>query len=155
MKFANAKTFATAAGIILALVVSAPAQAADKGCSNATLKGTFGYTITGFGTAPLPMAGPFGSVGTQNFDGSGNTTATALASANGNPVPLTITGTYVVNLDCTGVLTITISPLSATPSHVYFVIDDGGQEIRAIGADPGGVLTYVGKRQFPAGDWRQ
>jgi hypothetical protein len=139
-------TFASALALGGATVASA---AEDKVCSNATLTGTFGYTITGVVlSAPAPLAGPFASVGKQSFDGKGNTMATALASANGNPVPLSITGTYVVNPDCTGSFSIVISPFGTAPSPVYFVIDSDGQEIRAIAAGQGQVTTYIGKRQF-------
>ncbi len=71
-----AKTFTIAAVTALALGVAPTAKADDKGCSNASLKGTFAYTATGFITAPPAMAGPFGGVGTQTFDGKGGTTAT-------------------------------------------------------------------------------
>jgi hypothetical protein len=60
-----------------ALSVVQGAQAADKGCSNASLYGTFAYTAAGVLTAPPPLAGPFATVGGQTFDGNGNTTATA------------------------------------------------------------------------------
>jgi hypothetical protein len=60
-----------------ALSVVQGAQAADKGCSNASLYGTFAYTGTGVLTAPPPLARPFATVGGQTFDGNGNTTATA------------------------------------------------------------------------------
>ena len=58
-----AKTFAIAAVTALALGIAPTAKADNKGCSNATLKGTFAHTATGFVTAPPAMAGPFaGSV---------------------------------------------------------------------------------------------
>ena len=105
-----AKTFTIAAVTALALGIAPTAKADDKGCSNATLKGTFAYTASGFITAPPAMAGPFAGVGTQTFDGNGGTTATATLSQNGNILPVTITGTYTVNPDCTGTFTIQAFP---------------------------------------------
>jgi hypothetical protein len=128
------------------LSFGSPAQAADKECSNATLKGAFAYTNTGFITAPAPIAGLFAGVGIQNLDGNGGTTATAWVSQNGNILQVTIKGTYTVNPDCTGTLTLQISPLGIT-SHAVFVIDADGAEFRAINTDAGSVITTVAKRQ--------
>jgi hypothetical protein len=143
-------TVATALGVGIAPV----AQAADKGCSNTTLRGTFTYRTAGFITAPPAEAGPFASVGTQIFDGDGGTTASAWISQDGNIVPVTIKGTYTVNPDCTGSFTLQISPVGLT-THSFFAIDDSGAEFQAIQTDPGVVVTGIARKQFPAGDWRQ
>jgi hypothetical protein len=135
MKRTNiANTLAITVATTLALGIAPTAQAADKGCSNATLNGTFAYTNTGFVTAPPALAGPFAGVGTQNFDGSGGTTATAWISQNGNIVPVTIKGTYTVNSDCTGTLTLQISPVGIT-GHSFFVINADGAGFRGINTD--------------------
>jgi hypothetical protein len=144
-----AKTFTIAAITALAVGMAPAAKADDKGCSTASLKGTFAYTMTGVG-----KAGPFAEVGTQSFDGRGATTAIATLSQNGNIVQVTITGTYTVNPDCTGILTLLVAPFGVTV-HNFFVIADGGSEFQAIETEPGVVLTRTARRQFPAGDWRQ
>ena len=149
-----ANTFAITLATALVLGIAPTAQAEDKGCSNATLKGTFAFTNTGFITAPTVVAGPFAGVGVQTFDGKGNTNATATVSQNGNIVAVTITGTYTVNPDCTGTFTLQISPVGLT-GHAFFVIEADGAAFRAINTDPGEAITTVGKRQFPAGDSRQ
>ncbi|MEO8130744.1 MAG: hypothetical protein ABJF23_24260 [Bryobacteraceae bacterium] len=150
MKRSNiAKTFAITAVTTLALAMTTPAaKAADKGCSNATLQGTFAFTSTGFITAPAALAGPLAEVGTQVFDGSGGTTATATLSQNGNILQVTVTGTYTVNSDCTGTFTIQVAPIGVTV-HVSFVIDDRGDGFQAIETDPGLVITRVGRRLYP------
>jgi hypothetical protein len=144
-------TLATA----LAVGIAPKAQAADKGCSNATLTGTFAYSNTGFFTAaaaPPLQAGPFAGVGVETFDGNGGTTATMWVSINGNILQVTIKGTYSVNSDCTGTLTLVPSivspPLTLPPGQVFFVIDDNGGEFRAINTISGHVITTVGRRQF-------
>jgi hypothetical protein len=155
MKRTNiANTLAITVATALALGIAPVAQAADKGCSNTTLLGTFAYRITGFLTAPPAEAGPFASVGTQIFDGKGGTTATAWVSQNGNIIPVTIKGTYTVNPDCTGSFTLQISPVRLT-THNLFAIDDDEAGFQAIQTDPGVVVTGIARRQFPVGDWRQ
>jgi len=67
MKLSNTiKTFSIAA-LALAIAPTARAQV-NKGCNNATLQGTFAYTVTGsFVAAPAPL-GPYaeaGSTGTE------------------------------------------------------------------------------------------
>jgi len=85
----------------------------------------------------------------QTFDGKGNTQATATVSVNGTIYHATIKGTYVVNSDCTGSMTLVGSAGTETfTNHVDLVIVLGGTEFRAINTDPGIVLTTVGKKQF-------
>ena|SRR5215467_7351111 len=148
MKRAIARTtlvIAFATVFALGLVPSAHAQ----GCSNALLQGrSFGYTSTG---TLLPVyaqrfAGPFAEVGTQTFDLNGSTLATATLSANGNIQQVTIQGTYTVNSDCTGSMTLYVLPFQSTV-HVCFVIDGDGAELRAIVTDPGVVESRVYRKQ--------
>ena len=141
------KTLVITAVTTLTLVVAPGAKAADKGCNNATLKGTFAHTASGFEIAPPAIAGPLVGVGTDIFDGNGGVTTTAMLSINGNIVPLTATGTYKVNPDCTGTYILPGTTL-------FFVIADSGNEIHAICIDPGVVLSHTFQRQYPAGDWR-
>ena len=149
-----AGTFTIAAIVTLALSLAPTAKADNKNCTNASLKGTYGYTSTGFITVGPAPVGPFAEVGTQTFDGKGATTATATLSANGNIVQITITGTYTVNPDCTGTFTLLVSPFGAT-THLFFVVDDNGTELRAIQTGGGSVETLIGRKQFPAGDYRE
>lgn len=140
---------------LFALGIAPKAQASEeKECSNATLHGSFGYTSTGTlldSFVPPPFAGPFGEVGRQTFDGKGNTEATATISSNGNiNQAVAISGTYVVNSDCTGSMTLNIPAFGATV-HADFVIDDGGAEIRAISTDSGVIETRVYRKQVREG----
>ncbi|MBV9768870.1 MAG: hypothetical protein JOZ32_04805 [Bryobacterales bacterium] len=142
-----AKNFAIAAVTVLVLGIAPTAKADNKGCSNATLRGTYAYTSTGTITSPPDLAGPVAEVGTQTFDGKGSTTATA--TLNDTPQPLMITGTYTVNSDCTGTFTLqVVSPFQAT-IDVFFVLDNGGDEFQAIETNPGFVITRIGRRLFP------
>ncbi|HXP86534.1 MAG TPA: hypothetical protein VN841_17530 [Bryobacteraceae bacterium] len=148
-----AKTLTLAAVAALALSVAPTAKAADKGCSNASLKGTFsdkdsGWIYTSPTAAPLPFAG----VNVDTFDGNGNLTITGTASVGGNIMPGTSTGTYTVNSDCTGTYTVQSPGLTV---HAFFVIDDSESELQIVITDPGNVILCVARRQFPVGDWRQ
>jgi hypothetical protein len=124
------------------------AQASEhKECSNATLRGGFGFTSTGtLLTTPAPFAGPYAEVGRQTFDGHGNTAAAANISANGNIVPITLQGTYTVGPDCTGSMTLAVSPLDITV-NLYFVIDGDGEQLRTIHTDPGVVESGIFSKQ--------
>ena len=122
-----------------------------RGCSNATLRGSFGFTSVGNLLAlPPPLAGPFAEIGRQTFYGNGNTDATATASANGNIAKLTLQGTYAVNPDCTGSMTLFVFELGGS-FNADFVIDDDGAELRVILTDPGVVESRVYRKQFPQG----
>ena len=148
MKRSTVTRTLTAAAAAFALSFAPTVKADDKGCSNETLRGTFAYTSTGFITAPPAFAGPFAETGTQTFDGRGATTAAVTSSQNGNILPLAITGTYTVNPDCTGTMTLQVSPIAVTVD-VFFVIDDSGNGFQAIETDPGLVITRIGRRLFP------
>ena len=152
-----AKTF-SAAVTLLTLSVAPAAKAADKGCSNDSLQGTFAYTGTGFVVTPAAHAGPFAEVGTQTFDGNGATTTTFTASGNGNLFQTTFTGTYTVNPDCTGTMNL-VAPGPVPPAGVtvtlFFVMDDNLNGFQAIETLLGVVVTRTARRQFPVGNWRQ
>jgi len=126
-------TLAVVFTTVFALGIVPGAQAGeDQECSNATLRGSFGFTSTGMLLAiPPPSAGPFAEIGRQTFDGKGdNTEGTATLSANGNIGHVTFFGTYVVNPDCTGSMTLFVS--NGRTITLDFVIDDDGAELRAL-----------------------
>jgi hypothetical protein len=146
-----AKTFAIVAVAALGLAIAPTANAEDKGCSEASLKGTFAYTSTGFiVAAPYPpLVGPLAEVGTQTFDGRGGVTFTFNSSTNGDVGPGTGTGTYTVKEDCTGTFTETSGGFTA---HYSFVIDNNGNGFQAICQDTGVVVTRTGRRPYPGAD---
>jgi hypothetical protein len=141
-----AKTLTIATVTALVLGIGPKAKADDKGCSEATLKGTFAYTSTGFVlVANIPaLVGPGAEVGTQYFDGKGGITFTFNSSQNGNIGSETTTGTYTVNDDCTGTFTEVENPMFT--ANFAFVIDKRGDEFQAICQDSGVVDTRIGRR---------
>jgi hypothetical protein len=147
------KNFALAV-VALALSFAPAAKADDKGCSNATLRGSFAFKGTGVIISPAFVAGPLATVLSLNFDGAGvATSGFGVTSQNGNIGPQTETGTYSVSNDCTGTFVMLISPGGFT-AHYLFVIADSGNELQIICTDPGVVFSATARRQFPIGDWR-
>jgi hypothetical protein len=149
MRRAITQTLATIFMALVVLGLATTARAGEpQGCSNATLRGSFGFTSQGalLAGVPPPVVGPFGEVGRQIFDGRGNTEGTATLSANGNIVRVTFYGTYVVNPDCTGSMSLYVSPIGTT-AELDFVIDDNGTELRAIVTAAGTVETRVYRKQ--------
>ena len=148
-------TLAIVFATMFALGIVPRAQAGEhRECSNASLQGSFGFTSTGTLLAiPPPNAGPFAEIGRQTFDGRGdNTEGTATLSANGNIGRVTFFGTYVVNPDCTGSMTLLVLPLGRTIT-LDFVIDDDGAEVRALltSTPSGNTEIRVYKKQFSRG----
>jgi len=142
-----AKIFTAAAVGALALALVPRAKALDFGCSNASLRGTFAYTVTGsFVAAPAPI-GPSSEVGVQTFDGNGNTTANGMSNSSGKTNTAAETGTYTVNPDCSGTFMLQVAP--GITSHFFFVIANNGDVYQAVCLDSVGVFTRIGRRLFP------
>jgi hypothetical protein len=91
--------------------------------------------------------GPVARVGWETFDGEGNASGTATTSVNGSILRSTFTATYTVNPYCTGTFAEQDSAIG--PVNDDMAIVDGGREIQAITADPGGTVTAFWKKQFP------
>jgi hypothetical protein len=144
---AIARTFTIAALTALALGLVSTAKAADKGCSNSSLTGTFAYTVSGsFVAAPAPVGALYAETGSQTFDGVGGTTTAGMSNTNGSVMPTSSQGTYTVNSDCTGTFILPIAPGIA--AHYFFVIADSGAEYQAVCLDPVAVITRIGKRLY-------
>jgi hypothetical protein len=106
--------------LLLALCLSVYASAS---CSNATLVGNYGFTLTGVDSSGSLSA----SVGQLTADGKGhftgifsNSTAGVISSN------VALTGTYSVKTNCTGTTTITPSGGSATTFSLV-VVSNGAQ----------------------------
>lgn len=89
--------------IVFVLTLGVTARADEHACSNATIKGRYGFTMSG------PVYFPMGTVqrdgvAMARLDGAGNITLVPFALNNGVPAVTfaQIPGTYSVNADCTG-----------------------------------------------------
>jgi hypothetical protein len=133
----NPKDAALAVGLAFALVMTGtPTVSADddgpKVCSNRTLRGDYGFTISGtiFPPSPAPSFLVRG-VAMTRFDGRGNLSQVDFATRNGVPFGSDwrpATGSYDLNADCTG--TAEINPNDGSPTlHLRMVVVDGGRQI--------------------------
>ena len=120
------------------VIVGAAPYAEARQCSNASLKGAYGFQ--GFATI-VPAGTPRAIIGRFVLDGVGNWSATLTMNDNGTIRRITDAGTYNVNPDCTG----TLSPVSGS---VEIVVVDKGKEFFQMRTDPASVVLYgVTKRQ--------
>jgi hypothetical protein len=140
---------------LLACAVCAQAQEAK--CSNETLKGAYGLSLSGIGPAPFVPPGRPGFVGQleqlngvviQIFDGKGNFTqvdnvkGTVSGYVPDNPGK----GTYTVNPDCSMIQTVNPAPGVTIVSRG--VIVDGGKEFRQFTITPEAVNVVTVGRQI-------
>ena len=118
---------------------------------NAILNGAYVVTTTGTAGSPVwaPFTGPVATMGRMVFDGTGTLQVTTVTIVAANPPanvtpPFVITGTYTVNRDCTGSVTLNFSP---NPNgHYNLVVSPDGQQITMISTDLGDVLVATGSR---------
>jgi len=137
----NRHSFRIACIVVLVIGLAGAAAAQDRRCSNDTLKGAWGYTETGSVILPASLPAPYGgtvvtaaAVGRYDFDKAGNFEGEQNSSSNGVVGPDTKLGTYTINADCTGTLTLTAYRFGVAQrlSVWAFVIDDNGRQMRAI-----------------------
>ena len=137
---------------LAALSASPQAHAQDGGsCSNATLKGEYAEYVSGVRSFGGVIEN-FVAVALRKYDGNGNFTEEwgsfhgALTGVQESPSPLT--GTYVVNPNCTGTTTLNLPAfLNAPPIVSDLVIMDNAKEVREIVMSPfTNVVSAVSKR---------
>jgi len=137
-------TLTSLAFFALALAMVPAAQASDR-CSTSTLTGSYADQDNG----TIIGVGPFAGVNLDTFDGRGHLTIRGVSSLNGSVSPGTSTGTYQVNSDCTG--TYSVSDSYGDTFTAFFVIADGGNELRIVITNAGTVINCVARKQFPDG----
>jgi hypothetical protein len=125
------KATLAAAVACLTVMAASPTQAAV--CSNASLKGKYGQTISG---ALLPGPGavlPQNGVALTTFDGKGTFTQEDFVVIGGSATSSAFvheTGTYDVNSDCTG--TATINYADGGWINLQLVVVNRGREFRTV-----------------------
>jgi hypothetical protein len=118
-------------------------------CSLQTIRGFYGTSTTG----SILAAGPVGlvaDVGKITFDGNAGASQTTTVSLNGMILPnrSSVAGSYSVNPDCTGELSITLpTPTGTTLSTSRFVIVEGGNQLLLVNTGFGRALAGVATRQ--------
>jgi hypothetical protein len=121
------------------VMLMAPGAQATPSCSNRTLKGSYGATITG------TISGlPFAELDLVTADGNGNFSGTGTVSYNGSISTVTFTATYSVNSNCSG------SASLSTGVTQNFIIKTDGSEVQFIGTnDPDAQVTGDAKALAP------
>lgn len=146
MKTTSVWLVAAATVFVLGAVPSAQAGV----CSNASLKGAYGFLDS---HTAVPDGTPFTVLGRWHFDGMGNFTNTLTFNVNGTVTHGEDAGSYTVNADCTG----TIFILGGMGTD-EIVLVNGGQEFYSVNTSlpqgfPSLVTTFsVAKKQFPDDD---
>jgi hypothetical protein len=136
----------------LAIATAAVAQedVIRRGCSNATLRGRYGFAISGTrpsGPPPAPLEAMIG-VAITTFDGRGNLTQVdnihgAISGLNPDRPG---GGTYTLKEDCTG--TMTLINQGAPPLELQIVVVDRGREVRTAVMSPATAMVTSNGRKL-------
>ena len=128
----------------LAALSARPAQA--SACSNATIRGSYAFTIHGTILLPNGSTLLIDGIAKETFDGEGNETQVDAVATNGVLTPgwRPGAGSYSVNPDCTGTQTIMVQGMPDL--HIQFVVAQGGNTIHQVVIDPGIATTAEGER---------
>jgi len=130
--------------VTLALAASS-AVTAQAGCTDLTIKGSYAFTVHGqilTPNGPLLVDG----IARTTFDGNGNLTQVDAVAINGH-IPLVWrpgTGTYTVNSDCTG--TMTLINTGQPTLHLAILVSQSGNHIHTVVTDPGLATTSDAER---------
>lgn len=136
------------------LAVPVMADDEDRACSIATLKGTFG--LHGYGMRPVGQTlqdETHETIALRSYDGKGGVKSWPIVSQGTYIGALEgdgsfSTGTYEVNPDCTGKVTILlVTAIGKIPIVARFVIVDQGREIFEVPTGNRNVGVAILKRQ--------
>ena len=155
-----------AAAIALAMPTCAAWAQDNDGCSNATLKGEYAFSVSSYTPPGVPNGPPQVAAGIKTFDGKGNLTQRDYRGDSLRTTGQTDfapegqeTGTYTVNSDCTGSAVINLNVPNTPFPHgviqIVFVISGAGRHIHEVVSKftpPG--FTTPQPTQTSADDWK-
>jgi len=131
--------------VVMALAASSAVQARARECTDSTIRGTYAFTIHG---QILTPGGPLlvDGIAKTTFDGDGELTQLDTVAVNGHieGVWHPSTGTYTVNSDCTG--TMTLISTGQPTLHLAIVVSQSGNHIHTVVTDPGFATTSDAER---------
>jgi hypothetical protein len=135
-------------GLLTAEQAHSGKQSGLTTCSLTTLKGLYMFAQSGYVTISGSLV-PQGVTGKAVFNGNGTFNSLATISIGGTIVPDDAApGTYTLNSDCTG--TVTVLMTAPTPDvHLDIFVAPDGDEIFTIQTDPGNVLSGTERRVAP------
>jgi len=126
------------------MLINSPRGQAEggNGCSNATLKGDYGFTVTGTtptGPPPAPVE-QFLGLALTHFDGAGGLTqpvGVSHGSISGDSDNATGSGTYSLNADCSGTMTLNLTGKTPAVSiQLWIIVVNRGKEIHTVVRTP-------------------
>jgi hypothetical protein len=146
MKSLNGSTKVLFAVLLFALSAAAYAQDGPT-CSTASLKGSFGFTISGTNN----FFGQFAFSGRFAADGRGNiTSGTGTESVAGDVVSgVPFIGSYTINADCTGKAIITfVRSDNQQQAGLNFTLVNNGKGIMFMSSDQQTIETGTAQKIF-------
>jgi hypothetical protein len=114
-------------------------------CDLTSFNGAFGYSLSGSVYDTRGYVYLIGAAGRMTSDGAGNLTGADTYSFDGNVAKRQYTGTYTVESDCTGSVTLTTPNGNST--HFDFVLVNDGKEVSLVQSDSGWIVTGSLKKQ--------
>jgi len=131
--------------LVMSMAASSAVTAHPNECTDSTIKGTFAFTVHGQILTPngaLPVDG----IARTTFDGHGNLSQVDAVAVNGfiPQIWRPGTGSYTVNPDCTG--TMTIFTPDQPPLHLAILVSQSGDLIHAVVTDLGFAVTSDAER---------
>jgi hypothetical protein len=129
------------------MATGAISQAQAQQCSNASLRGAYGFHAFATIVSPGSPGTPRAIIGVFALDGRGTWTSSLTLDDNGTITPRPNEGgTYVVNADCTG----TLFPTSG--GSVALVVVDGGKEFYQMRTNPASIVLFGTTKKVSSGD---
>jgi hypothetical protein len=120
----------------------------EGGCTLATLKGLYMFAQSGYTTVNGSLV-PEGVTGKDIFYGNGKFDSLATISIGGDIIQDDAApGTYTVNSDCTGTVTVHMTP-PVPDVHLDIFVAPDGDKYFTIQTDPGNVLSGTIQRGAP------
>jgi hypothetical protein len=138
MKFGTVVTTCCMALSICGLLLSVPGAASAQPCANGALSGNYGYSLTGY-TLGSPQNKPIALGGTFVADGNGNLKIGGIANLGGSIRSQDGLGSYVVNADCSGHMTVNFAGF--LPLTADFFLVSGGQRALVVQTNKTGVSS--------------
>lgn len=149
--------FVLAGVAVLAGNESFRVHAKTPACRVAVLRGGYGAGTTGLinsssnaNDITIPSFVPFAEAAYFLFDGHGNLSGSSSVTFGGIVSAVTFTGSYTVNANCTGSMTVETSDGDSV--HRNLIIVDDGKEVEFVSTDPGVVIAGYLKKQHADGE---
>ena len=131
------------ATVLLLAATAGKAQAA--GCTNASLSGAYGYLLPGSLTEQGSLV-PYADMGGWTADGKGNISGSGTQSFAGTIQQGTgLSGTYIVNTDCTGSVSLTYGSIGSF--HFNLVVLNNGARASLVQTDQGFAVVGAARQQ--------